>query len=222
MNLPATTLSGLQEDAITELLNIGIGQAAGALSEIMGEEVSLTIPLMEFLPNTGAAQGVSTEPSDIVAGIQQRFEGTFQGAALLLFQESDCMQLVRALLHDTVPLAELSELEEEALAEIGNIVLNACLGSIANILGSSIQSSLPLYIHGKFDEVLKTTDMATEISSLLYIRVEFQMPTRCIGGYVVFVFDTVSMIRFTENVDNFLRSIKPPDNVLAGPIGGKL
>ena len=65
-------------------------------------------------------------------GIHQVFEGEITGRALLIFPDTKSLELVRAVIGGELPLEEIIELEQEALAEIGNIILNGCLATIAN------------------------------------------------------------------------------------------
>ncbi len=53
-------------------------------------------------------------------------------------------------------LEDILELEHEALAEIGNIILNACIATIANLLQRSLTMSLPEIIRGAGGEFLRT------------------------------------------------------------------
>ena len=63
------------------------------------------------------------------------------GNAILLFPKSNSLQLVRTLLKDQVPLDNLTELEQEALLEVGNVMLNACFGTVTNLLQLNITIS---------------------------------------------------------------------------------
>ena len=42
-------LNDLQQDALLEIFNIGVGKAAAALSKMTSEEVLLSVPTLEFL-----------------------------------------------------------------------------------------------------------------------------------------------------------------------------
>ncbi len=64
---------------------------------------------------------------------------------MLVFPEVHSLELVRSLLKENVPLDSLTDLEQEALMEVGNIILNACLGSISNALGEPINCSMPSF-----------------------------------------------------------------------------
>ena len=88
------------------------------------------------------------EVSNLVA-VHQVFEGDITGRALLIFPETKSLELVRAVTGGELPLEEIIELEHEALAEIGNIILNGCLATIANMLQRNLKMSLPEILRGE-------------------------------------------------------------------------
>ena len=135
-----TELSELQKDALGELLNIGMGRASASLSEMVGEEVELSVPKVDTLSRDEAIIRINSLVGNKVTAIKESFKGAFWGDALLLFPENHSLELVRALIKDdTLPAEMISEMEQEALTEVGNIILNACLGSLANIFQENLE-----------------------------------------------------------------------------------
>ena len=68
------------------------------------------------------------------------------------------MELVRAIVGSELSVEDIMELEQEALAETGNIMLNACL-IIANQFERSLRISLPEVIHGEGTESNTTNEV---------------------------------------------------------------
>ena len=143
-------LTDFQQDVISELFNIGMGSAAASLSQMVGETVTLSVPSVEYLGQKMAVQRIQRiVGSQRVTGVKESFKGSFWGDALLIFPESRSSELVRALLKDEdLPLETITEMEQEALTEVGNIILNACLGSLANIFQQNLIYGLPQYTQG--------------------------------------------------------------------------
>jgi chemotaxis protein CheC len=106
------------------------------------------------------------------------------------------------MLGDSVPTASLTELEQEALLEVGNVILNACLGSLANQLGLSIESSLPTYLRGRGAQILEAKHPDTEL--VMFLRVDFALAAKGIQGYLAFVMDIVSARHFAEVVGAYV------------------
>lgn len=199
-------LSELQKDAICEMLNIGMGQAAASLSAIISEELKLSIPTVELLSRQEAANIISSDPQRRIAGVKQHFEGPFWGDALLLFPQEKSLQLVRALVKEELPPELLAELEQDALTEVGNIILNSCLGSFGNVLTQEVTSDLPLFINGSALEVLYTAK-PQERDVVMFMRVEFSTHNRSISGYVAFLLEIPSIAQFKVNIDKYLGQI---------------
>lgn len=196
-------LSELQTDVISELMNIGMGHAAASLSEMVGEEVLLKVPSVEFIHHYNIINHIENMAGPEIAGVRQSFEGVFWGHALLLFPENDSLELVRALLQDDIPLEELSDMEQDALAEVGNIIINACLGSLSNVLGEGIDTSVPVYLKGDVDEVIFSNNDGIDRGMML-VRLDFNLPSKNINGYVAFTLDISSLEQLKNNIDNFL------------------
>jgi len=77
-------LTELQQDAIIELLNIGMSRAASALSQMVGEEVYVSIPSVDLLSRHEVAVLIMEKNSERIIAVQQQFSGLFWGDAMLL------------------------------------------------------------------------------------------------------------------------------------------
>ena len=200
-------LSELEHDAITELLNIGMGNAAGSLSKMVNEEVKLSVPSLEVLSRQDAAGHINHQPQKRIAAVKQRFYGPFWGEALLLFPQEKSLELVRVLMKDEIPLEMLTELEQDALTEVGNIILNACLSSLANILTEELTSDLPLFITGTANEILEASASPQKDEIVVFLRMDFALQSKNIYGYVAFILEVPSVERFKANINKYLEKI---------------
>lgn len=203
-----SVLTDLQHDAVTEMLNIAVGRAASALNELVDEEVTLSVPRVDFITRTEAGQMIDERAADSVCAVAQEFAGQFSGNALLIFPEAKSLSLVRMMIGDQVPLEAMTELEQEALTEVGNIVLNASLGTIANLLDMQFESSLPMFLKGTGLGILGVEDGQAEAGDLaLLVEVDFQLKNSDISGYVLFMLDVVSAQKFGELLDAYLKKL---------------
>ena len=201
-------LTDIQRDAISELLNIGMGRAADALSKMAHEEVQLSVPFIDLLPVNDVTRLLSEQASDAITGVKQQFTGMFWGNALLLFPEAKGLELVRLLLQDIVPLERMADMKQEAFMEIGNIILNACLGSLANLLSSEIGSSLPEFLQGQCTEIFSMLQHEhPQDDFVLFLRMDFAIQERAINGYVAFMIDGKSTQALQNNVEQLLGAL---------------
>ncbi|MEW5727778.1 MAG: chemotaxis protein CheC [Pseudomonadota bacterium] len=197
----------VERDCVTEILNVAIGQAASSLSQLVEDEVRLSVPFVDFLSPSEAAARLEreTQGSDSVA-VRQRFQGRFYGDIMLIFPERKSLDLVRHMLGDQVPLDQLTELEQEALLEVGNIILNACLGSLANQLNMPVESSLPSYVRGRGAHILDlgAPKAAAEEELVMFLHVDFSLLRKDVHGYLAFVMDIVSARHFVDAVSAYV------------------
>lgn len=199
-----TPLNADQTDALVEIFNISIGRAAAALSSMVNEEVTLTIPTIEFMAIRDAAERLGID-AERICGVTQSFDGPFRAEAMLMFPEDRSLEIVRMMLGEAYSLDELSDLQQEAMSEIGNILLNACVGSIANITNESFNSTLPEVRMGLGQDLLRS-HKKTEQDSVLLIYIDFIIAARTIHGYMAFLMDVPSINGLIESVDRFLAS----------------
>lgn len=197
-------LDELEFDALTELVNIGVSHAAVSLAAMVGEEVLLTVPLVSIVPREGAARLISGGRTDPLIAVRQGFQGDVSGRALLIFPETNSLELVRAVAGDHLSLEDILELEHEALAEIGNVILNACMATIANLLQRSLTMSLPEIVRGIGAEFFELSPSGVE-DAVLFVHINFSLKGREISGYVAMVMDFPSLAILKTLIDEFIR-----------------
>ena len=198
-------LTELQRDTITELLNIGMGRAAAALSEMVSEEVALSVPSVEVLSRRDAAVLVREKGCERIVAVLQEFSGFFWGDTMLVFPEDKSLDLVHSLIKDTFPLDIMTEMEQEALMEVGNITLNACIGSIANFLQSEVSGSLPSLLRGPCEVIFGDKNgVQVDHEVVMFLRMDFALHTRDMQGCVVFLVDSDAMGMLRKHIDQVL------------------
>ncbi len=186
-------LNEFEIDALTEMVNIGVGRAATSLRDMVGEQVLLSVPKVNLVSRDTAIMTLGENEVSHLVGIHQVFEGEITGRAFLIFPDSKSLELVRAVIGGDLSLEEIIELEHEALAEIGNIILNGCLATIANLLQRNLKMSLPEILRGEPAAFfsLEPPPEAGDIVMFLYIN--FAIRNRDIGGYIAMVMDVPSL-----------------------------
>lgn len=203
-------LSELENDALVEIFNIGVGHAAAAMSEIVNEEVTMSVPSITFLNRADAAALLgSKRDGDRICGVSQHYDGAFATEAILMFPEDKSLEIVRLMVGDSVPLQELTEMEQEAMSEIGNIILNSCVGTLANLFDSELHGSLPVYHVGTSTEILAVFgDQDDDV--VLMLHIDFVLAKHQIHGYVAFVLDLSALHGLKEQVSRYLAKVFGP------------
>ena len=156
MKIDASELSEIEQDALAEIANMGVSRAAASLRQMVGEQVLLVGSGRQHRDPRRPPPNWSNEATrPKLVAVQQSFEGPFSGRALLIFPEAQSLELVRSIVGEEHSLEDVIDLEQEALAETGNIILNACLATIANVLRRTMRMSLPSIVRGDGDTLFE-------------------------------------------------------------------
>ena len=168
-----TELTEIERDAISEIANMGVSRAAASLRQMVGEQVLLSVPTVRIVSREEAAGLVEQGNSPELVAVQQSFEGPFSGRALLIFPQAQSLELVRSIVGEEHSLEDIIDLEQEALAETGNIILNACLATIANVLRKTMRMSLPSVICGDGAMMFETGKQLSGGNLVLFLYIDF-------------------------------------------------
>jgi chemotaxis protein CheC len=110
---------------------------------------------------------------------------------------------VRAVVGRELPLEDIVDLEDEALAETGNIILNSWVATIANLLKSALKMSLPVVVRGDGELMFES-----KVSSLvLFLHIKFEIRQKEIGGYVALLMDIPSLDELRSLIAGFIASV---------------
>ena len=187
------TLTELEQDSLTELANIGVSRAAANLRIMIGSEVLLSVPSVQIVTREQAAATIGNRKTDRLVAVHQAFDGALAGRALLIFPETHSLELVRAITGGGLPLEDIIGLEQEALAETGNIILNGCLAAIANMLEETLQVSLPEILTGSGSDIFALSGAPAGEAIVLFLYINFSVRNRNIGGYIAVLMDLPSL-----------------------------
>jgi chemotaxis protein CheC len=140
-----------------------------------------------------------------LVAVRQDFSGAFSGRALLIFPEANSLELVRAVVGRQLSLEDIVDLEDEALAETGNIILNSWVATIANLLKRALKMSLPVVIRGDGQNMFESAE--TRQTPILFLHVKFEISQREIRGYVALLMDIPSIDELRALLADFVAGI---------------
>ncbi|MEP9353434.1 chemotaxis protein CheX [Xanthobacter sp. KR7-65] len=200
-------LNDLERDALTELVNIGVSRAAANLRKMVDEQVLLSVPAVEIMTRGGAATLIGERESGELVAVRQDFEGVFSGRALLIFPQSNSMALVRAVTRDQLSPDDAAAMEDEALAETGNVVLNSCLATMANMLKRPLTMSLPEVLRGDGTRLFDLAPSAPDGGIVLFLYINFAINDHNIRGYVAMLMDLPSLQALKVLIADFIERV---------------
>jgi chemotaxis protein CheC len=201
------TLTELERDALAELANIGVSRAASNLRKMVGQQVILSVPSVEVISQKTAGALVAEREGNSLIAVRQEFAGAFSGSALLIFPQAKSLELVRAIVGPEVSPADAKDMEEEALAETGNIILNGCLATMANILHQSLSVSLPQVMRGTGERLFQLNETSTENGLVLFLYINFSILDLDMRGYIAMLMDLPSLAALKQLLGEFITSV---------------
>lgn len=136
-------LNSLEIDTLREIGSIGTGNAATALSQMLGQEVRITLPEVRIMEYNEAIEWIGG-PEVITAGVMVRISGQMNGI-MLSVQSLDFVNLVLGCMLDEqiVDYTELHDLESSALVEIGNIMVSTFINALSNLADITVELTVP-------------------------------------------------------------------------------
>lgn len=201
---PQGPLSELQLDALTEIFNIGTGRAAASLSDIVGSAVALSVPRIQLLPPTDITAAMFSLRHLRGAAVRQTFSGSMDTNALLLFTEAHALEIVRDMMGSQLDSDALLNFEQEALSELGNIILNACMSALSDLLHLTLYSSLPLYSTGPTETMLQQIITQTDHAMLLVLHIDLLIEKHQSQGQLIFILSAASFQILLTQADQFI------------------
>jgi chemotaxis protein CheC len=204
----ASQLTEIERDALAEIANMGVSRAANSLRQMVGEQVLLSVPAVEIVTRQEASKLVERNNANKLVAVQQSFDGPFAGRALLIFPETQSLELVRAIVGDEHSLEDVIDLEHEALAETGNIILNGCLATIANVLHQTMRVSLPSIVRGDGAALFEVEGDASKGPFVLFLYIDFNIKKHDVHGFIALLLDLPSIAALKDIVHDFIRGIE--------------
>ncbi|HKP86473.1 MAG TPA: chemotaxis protein CheC [Blastocatellia bacterium] len=195
-------LTERQNDSLAELINIAFSRTAASLSEMTGHRVLLDVPQVAIYPvNELAARLGEFLPAEL-ASVHQVFTGPLTGDALLLLNYDGAVMLTDLLTDEVVKSRRLNESAREVLMEVGNILLNACLGVFGNLLEVRVSFSVPrLHLETLGDLVKSLVIDKEELRYALVVYTAFRVRNSAISGFLVIALSVVSLDRLIQEVE---------------------
>jgi len=185
-------LSTRQLDALQELVNIGIGQAAGVLNDMIDSPIRLQIPYLQILTPLDVEEELEQHLNgEQIAAVQLKFTGSFGGIAQLVFPTNSAALLVTMLTGEEVGTHDLDSVKIGTLSEVGNIVINGVMGAISNVLQQRLNYSIPTYSEGTIANLLVSGGLATDTVVLL-AQTSFMIERLHIEGDIILIFNVNS------------------------------
>ena len=167
-------LNAMHFDVLREIGNIGQGNAASALSQMLSQTIDISVPTVKLLDFNESVEYLGG-PENVVLGMLVGLKGDINGMMLYVLQKNFANSMLNSVFGKEInELTELDEMDISFIQEIGNILAGSYVNAISSLTGLTIDISVPTI----------SIDMAGAI--LAVPAVEFAQ----IGNSVLFIDDS--------------------------------
>jgi chemotaxis protein CheC len=195
-------------DVLQELINIGIGRAAGMLNEMLDTHVILQVPIIRIFPQQNLEQELGEISRNTLSAVRMGFKGSFSGNALLLFPPESANNLVSVLTGEDSVEDDMDAIRTGTLTEIGNIVINGVMGSISNAIGKQLSYSVPSYREDSLLNMLQQNHDDVRDATIILARTHFIIEKHFINGDIILFFEVGSFDALLDCVELLLEKTR--------------
>lgn len=192
-------LSPFHLDVIRETVNIGAGNAATALSQLLGSVVTMDVPKAELVSIYELTDRYAS-PTELVCAVYLRFEGEISGNMLWIMSEETAQELVNILVKkDLGDLLQdqIDQIADSLLVEVGNIVLSSFLNAISAMINCALPVTVPAIAHDMLGAILDLLaayyGMTGEVAIISETKLCVASNKNSLGGHVMLLPDPQSL-----------------------------
>lgn len=200
-------LTAVQADAIQELGNIGAAHAATTLSVMLGSLIEMNVPAIKIVDLSQLGNYMGEESAAMVA-FELQGDIPHGGYMLFYITRESAVRMTNAILGLTEINRPLSEMDESALVEVGNIMVSAFLDATAELLGFVMIPSPPALTidmaHAVMQSLIAT--MQEETNEVLLFSTELVCKEYKIDSDIIMMPERSTLIKIIELLENMMKS----------------
>ena len=182
-----------QKDFLTEVLNIGLGRASAALSEMSGSHVNLNVPDLTICRAEELPSKLTLFGDEAVLAVRQEFSGILSGDAILVLSKFSGQILTHRLFQELLEPDNLEEQIESAVTELGNIIINHFVGSWSEIFYDRFRFGVPSYNLGALAPLLAERRGQRQGMYAIYAEAHLDIPEFFVMASLITLFEQSSL-----------------------------
>jgi chemotaxis protein CheC len=197
-----SNLTESEMDALKEVGNVGVGNAATALAKMISKKVDITIPDSKFIPIKRFSE-VAGGAESVVNCIYVPIVGDITGEALLIFKEDSTKHLIDVIMGQPKGTTNnIGDMEISGFTEMANIVIGSYLSSMANMLSLKILPNPPSAAYDMLQSVIDAVliKLSRTADEILYIKTEMSINEDAVDGIMVILFSEESLKKVLEKL----------------------
>jgi chemotaxis protein CheC len=201
-------LSAVQADAIQELGNIGAAHAATTLSLMLGSSIGMSVPAVNVVDLSQLGQYMGEESAAMVA-FELQGDIPHGGYILFYITRDSAVRMTNTILGLTEIDRPLSEMDESALLEVGNIMVSAFLDATAELLGFVMLPSPPSLTidmaHAAMQSLI--AQMQEETDEVILFSTELVCEEYKVDSDIIMMPERSTLIRIIELLENMMKPV---------------
>ena len=202
-----------ERDVLQEIMNIGFGSAAADLAQVIDIYVVLSVPTIKVIDRAYLIDDIKSEICDYqeVSIVEQNFWSKFKGVALLVFSGAAGKNLLSIISSNDEEAKRHFEsdpirvLEKETLMEVGNILVGACVGKVAELLGDFVSYSPPRVIVGNLADYDVSEAGYSPKDVVIVMEAIFHFNIQNVRGFLFIITNHESIAWLKEAIRAFLK-----------------
>lgn len=197
-----TEYSSFQIDALGEIANIGVGNAATAMSKMMQIKISISLPDTKIVPIGKFAEEVGGAEA-VIQALYQKISGDLDGQALLVTLEKDALCMIDMMMGQEIGTSKkMGEMETSSFMEMSNILVGSYLNAVANMLELKILPEPALTGNDMAQAVLDAilSNISKKGDHILLIKTTIDFEGHPIEGTFVMLFEEESLQKILQKL----------------------
>ncbi|MFZ7120909.1 MAG: chemotaxis protein CheC [Eubacteriaceae bacterium] len=164
--------TALQLDTIKEFANVGGGNAATSISQMIDKPVNMSVPTIEIMNYVQVFEQIMPEDEKVIA-VSMRMFGEAKGNFLFVCSEEKSMDLIKMMVSKSIEINE--EIGYSAIKELTNILVTSYLNAISRMINVNLISSIPALAKDMFGAILSSAYIETDQydENIMIIKNEF-------------------------------------------------
>ncbi|RAP37097.1 hypothetical protein B1207_06665 [Legionella quinlivanii] len=202
------SLTAEQEDALIEIGNIGMSKAAKQLSLLLNSTIKISIPKITFININELTEENDFNDEQVLSYVYQNISQDLEGSAALVFQREQANVLTVTVIGEAPQLTqeEVRACEQEAMLEIGNIIISSCLSVIMNMLSQTVKLSLPVYNENNLYNLLQNLcrQISKSTSNIIAISTKLETSNDKLSGSLFIILTEDSVIKLLRSIKELI------------------
>lgn len=191
-------------DTITEIINIGVGKGSASLSQMIDGEILLNVPYVNIISFDDVLSEIKNlGKGDEVHAVEMHFSGDYEGNANIILPEESSKLLASLLIHEHPDSQAIDEMKDGLMIEVGNIILNAIMGSFGNMLDAPLDYHMPKSYQGNIEGIYEQLD-EERYSQVLVCHTNFTVRGKNISGDILIMYEMNSFDKLSEVLNKMI------------------